>query len=207
MSSVAPKIYVDLDDVLCETGRELSRLARRLHGRSVDFDEMTSFDLGLAFGLNPDELAAFMTSANAPDLLANLEPMEGAVEVLTEWHRLGYEVHVVTGRPPITARASKQWLERHDIPHSSIIFVDKYGRGDSSHGHIPLGSLSDIGFCFAVEDSPSFVRYLSERLGIFVAMLDRPWNRACSFESKIAPGVKRCFNWRDVMETFGLVLS
>lgn len=204
--SIAPKIYVDFDDVLCETARELTALLQRSHGKSVTFDDMTSFDLGVAFGLNPEELSAFMIAANEPELIGLLKPIDGAIEALRKWQNQGCEIHVVTGRPHTTFEASRQWLERHAVPHSSLVFVDKYGRHDPNENTIALSSISEIGFCFAVEDSPSLVHYLSVTLGIFVAVFDRPWNRDLSTNG--TPGrIKRCHNWSEVVQNFGVVID
>ena len=200
---VTPKIYVDFDDVLCETARELTALLQRLHGKTVGFDEMTTFDLGEAFGLSAGELSAFMMAANEPELLSLLRPMDGAIEALRDWHNQGCEIHVVTGRPPIALEASRQWLERHAIPHTSLSFADKYGRHERSNDAITLSRLSDMGFCFAVEDSPSLIHYLSDTLGIFVAVFDRPWNRSLSTSGRM----RRCHSWEEVMESFSVVMQ
>jgi uncharacterized HAD superfamily protein len=203
---IAPKIYVDFDDVLCETGRELTALLQRLHGRSVAFEEMTSFDLGVAFGLSSEELSAFMIAASEPELISVLKPIDGAIDALRKWHDQGCEIHVVTGRPPAIFEASKQWLEHHAVPHTSLLFVDKYGRHDLNENIVTLSSLSEIGFCFAVEDSPSLVHYLSDTLGIFVAVFDRPWNRGLSTNAP-SGRTKRCHSWDEVVQNCGVFID
>jgi hypothetical protein len=45
-------IYVDFDDVLCETARALVALLQSHFGRTVAFDDVISFDLAVSFGLN-----------------------------------------------------------------------------------------------------------------------------------------------------------
>ena len=44
-------IYVDMDDVLCETAANLCRLAEREFGRHVDYADVFAFDLQKVFGL------------------------------------------------------------------------------------------------------------------------------------------------------------
>lgn len=204
------KIYIDLDDVLCETALEFLSLLESRHGRKLTFDQLTSFDLGVSFGLSHIELAEFMAAAHEPQVLKLLKPVDGAIDAIKLWYEKGYEIHIVTGRPPSTLKASQQWLVMHNIPHTSLTFVDKYSRYDLNETTplpVPLGELQSFGFCFAVEDSPSFVNYLVKTLGIPVALFDRPWNRNYVPEGAIAQKVLRCRGWRDVMYIFSLSIE
>src|ERR1051326_873007 len=151
-------IYIDLDDVLCETALEFASLLEKRHGRKVDFNQITSFDLGTSFSLNPSELEDVLRAAHEPQILEILKPVAGALDAVKVWHDNGYEIHVVTGRPASTFEASKQWLTRHEVPYTSLTFVDKYSRHNSNNIQlqpVPLSQLSEFGFCFAVEDSPT----------------------------------------------------
>ena len=95
-------IYVDIDDCLAQTARMFARVFEQEHGRKVDLEEIESFDLGVSLGLTPESLDDFMKSVHRPEVLAEIEPMDGAVEALEAWVDRGYEVAVVTGRPPAT---------------------------------------------------------------------------------------------------------
>ena len=64
--SASRRVYVDLDDVLAETGRAFLEVLERHFDRRVAFDEIHHFDLGRSFGLTPDELAEFMRRAHEP---------------------------------------------------------------------------------------------------------------------------------------------
>ena len=46
------KVYVDFDDVICETARDLSALAERLYAIRVPYPAIRAFDLHDAFGLD-----------------------------------------------------------------------------------------------------------------------------------------------------------
>lgn len=200
------KIYIDLDDVLCETALEFASLLEKRYGRKVDFNQITSFDLGTSFTLTPSELEEFLSAAHEPKILEVLKPVEGALDAVKVWHDKGYEIHVVTGRPTSTFEASKQWLTRHEVPHTSLTFVDKYSRHNSNNAQIqpvPLSQLSEVGFCFAVEDSPTFADYLVKTLNVRVALFDRPWNRVFTPEGDISDRIIRCRGWEDVIHNFG----
>lgn len=194
------RIYVDLDDVLCETTRRLAELVQREFGRRVRFDEIRSFDLGQSFGLDATELEAFMRAVHRPEVLGGLEPRRGAVEAVAGWAAAGYEIAVVTGRPPSSREVSREWLERCGVPHHALWCVDKYARRDPDGEGEPALELAELArhdFALAVEDSPGMASFLAER-AVPVALLDRPWNRGLETGSAIV----RCRSWAEVVASF-----
>ena len=58
--------------------------------------------------LSPEELADFMRRAHEPEVLGAVRPVSGAIEVLRQWIEAGFEIEVVTGRPPSTAAVSPE---------------------------------------------------------------------------------------------------
>ncbi len=196
-------VYVDLDDVLAETGRMFLRVLEERFGRRVRFEELTSYHLGETLGLDAAELAAFLEAAHEPAALAAVEPMAGGAEVLQGWLDRGYRVLVVTGRPPATREATLGWLARHRIPFTEFHFLDKYSRYyDGAHGTpegaLVLTDLPALDLCLAVEDFPEISHHLADELGIPVALFDRPWNRDLAAGDRIV----RCGGWREIGERF-----
>jgi uncharacterized HAD superfamily protein len=199
-------VYVDYDDVLCETARSFVDLLATHFERRIPFEAMTSFDLGISFGLSPQEYARFMHLAHRSEMLRALQPMAGARKGLQAFIAQGYRVAVVTGRPATTREASRAWLEAHHLPHHQLIFVDKYGRGASDpdyDGVITLAELAGQAYSFAVEDSADMAVYLAAEMGLSVALLDRPWNRTLPISDPAASGrVYRCADWAAVARRF-----
>ncbi len=200
------RIYVDVDDVLAQTGRMFLDLLTREFGRRVAFDEIRSYHLGDSFGLAEDELSRFMRLAHRPDALGSIEPMPGAAAALAEWRRRGYEILVVTGRPPETREATLAWLERHAMPVSEFHFLDKYaevyrGRGGKPDGVLSLTDLPGMGLSLAVEDFPEAAEHIAREVGVPVALFDRPWNRRVRQTDGGAPLV-RCQDWVEIRRRF-----
>lgn len=188
-----PAIYVDMDDVLCETARGFVALLERHFGRRVAFDQIHDFDLGVSFRLDPAELERFFEIAHRPELLAALEPLPGALETVRGWAVAGHDVAVVTGRPAATAEVSRRWLELHAVPHRELTFVDKYGHSGAAaeDGVLALDALRRDSYRLAVEDSLPTARFLAD-LGVPVLLLDRPWNQGPSGDAV------RCRDWTEV---------
>ncbi len=195
--SAKPAIYVDIDDVLCETTRELIRLADRLFGRRVVFERIASFDLAKSFSLNPSEHVRLLEIAEADDTIERYTPVTDAFRVLEAWQRSGYAVHIVTGRRPETEKATRNWLCTHAVPHDDVTFVDKYGRYGGRGSD--LDSIAATDFRLAVEDCLATTEFLSERTRTHVALFARPWNASADATHS---RVTRVESWDEIAARF-----
>ena len=197
------RIYVDFDDVLSDTVHGLLQILDDLHGRSLAVEEVRHFDLGRSFGLDAAELAAFMDEAHRPERLEALAPREGAVATLRRWVGAGYEVAVMTGRPPETDAASRRWLSRYEVPHAVLHSVDKYARHADHPDSLSLEALAGMPFALAVEDSLEMAAHLAGALGLRVALMDRPWNREVdALAPEVRARITRVADWNDVAARF-----
>ncbi|MFQ5528649.1 MAG: bifunctional metallophosphatase/5'-nucleotidase [Thermoanaerobaculia bacterium] len=187
-------VYVDFDDVLCATARGFLVVLQREFGKDVRFEEIVDFDLGRSFDLPPDQLQRFMELAHEDDVLAGFQPLEDALETIAGWKSAGFEIEVVTGRPPETREASERWLEKHDVGCDDLIFVDKYGHAP---GGVPLEEILDRDYAWVVEDSFNMAVRLATA-GHSVRLLDRPWNR---FPLASNLDLVRCSGWPAVRES------
>ena len=96
-----------MDDVLCETCRGLIDLLHDEFGRTVDYEDVHDFDLGNSFKLTRDELDTFLDRAHEHDVLAGLAPIAGAKGTLEGWVEKGFDIAILTGRPPSARRARR----------------------------------------------------------------------------------------------------
>jgi len=179
-------IYVDMDDVLCETARGCLEIVERVFGKRVAYEQLTDFNLGNSCELSAEQTAELYHIVHHPDELLRLQPVNGAIAVLNQWMAKGFEIAIVTGRPPATYEPSLDWLVREQVPYHSFTVVDKYGRFKTEETIVvSLSELATKEFTFAVEDSPTMARYLAEQMKVPVKLLDRPWNRATVEHPKI----------------------
>lgn len=174
------RIYVDFDDVICETAKALSVIANRLFGVDVPFERIRHFDLRKSFGLDAAQYDRLMKAAHEPEAILAYEEIPGASCALRKWKAAGHEVEVVTGRPFSTCSASLEWLASHGLADLPVIHVDKYGREPEplpGEGRsLTLEEFSRLRYDFAVEDSPAALEHLAKMDGCRVAVFSRPWN-------------------------------
>jgi hypothetical protein len=210
MMMAAPKrVYVDLDDVICDTGIDLLALLEQHFGRHVDLEDVTSWDLGVSLGLDQQELRQFMHYAHEPKVLQQHRSRPGAVEQLSRWSDVGVEVWIVTGRPTQTFAATRSWLQDRKVAHTRLIFADKYGNygglQEMTDGveAMPMEQIAGLGFDLAVEDSAAVAGVLHDELEIPVALMDQPWNR----QMEDAGRLRRCMTWEEVDQMCGDLFS
>ncbi len=194
------RIYVDFDDVLCETAQALALLAQEMFGRAISFEQIHTFDLQVAFRIDRQQHEALMDRAHAPAFLLPLPPLPGCVAGLQAWLRQGHEVVVVTGRPSTTHRVSRDWLRMHGLASLPVLYVDKYNRNHATPPDappfLPLAALLQEPFDVVIDDSPVVLDALQARPAGRTVVFDRPWNRTYVCQ---APRVTRCRGWREVM--------
>lgn len=177
MKSILRTIYVDLDDVLCQAARHFLTIVEREFGKTIAYEQLTCFDIGQSCGLKPDECDELYRIVHRPDELLKMAPIEEAISVLKRWQETGFEIAIVTGRPPETYEVSLAWMEKHRVSYSSFTVVDKYARfATENTTAISLAELAARQFCWAVEDSLPMAQYLASRMKLAVALIDRPWN-------------------------------
>jgi uncharacterized HAD superfamily protein len=188
-------VYVDMDDVLCQTAQHFLTILKRDFGKKFTFEQLTDFDVGETCALTAEEREELYLIVHQGEELLSIPPIPGAVEVLRQWSAHGYEIAIVTGRPPDTYEPSVQWLKKYGVPNDSILIVDKYGRfAPDGSRCISLEALMNHSFCWAVEDSPIMAMYLASQMKIPVALLDRPWNRKDTSHQLVS----RHKNWTEI---------
>lgn len=180
-------IYVDLDDVLCRAARHFLLIVEREFGKTIAYEQLTNFDVGDSCGLTSNERDELYRIVHRPEELMSMAPIDEAVAGLTLWEEQGFEIAIVTGRPPESAEVSTAWLTKHKIPHRSFTVVDKYSRFATERTvAISLAELATRRFCWAVEDSLPMAEYLAREMKVPVALLDCPWNQSDEGKGRIS---------------------
>ena len=175
------RIYVDFDDVVCETARTLCVWASEWFGVAVPYEEIHWFDLRRSLGLNETQYQHLMARAHENGAMMKYPPAPGAIETLVEWQRQGLDVMIVTGRPASTRDVSHAWLAHYGLERVPVTFVDKYQREPPASPGVPraltIDELGALAFDVAVEDAPIALDLLAANPAIRVFVFDRPWNR------------------------------
>ena len=198
------RIYIDFDDVLCETARHLSDMARDLFARNVPYEAISVFNLQEAFSLSDAQIEDLMEHAHDASFLEGLAPAPGGLEGVRALEARGHELAIVTGRPASSHEGSQAWLRKHGLSHLDILYVDKYGRApiQPPEGEPRTLSRDDFGklhFDVAIDDAPTALDLLAQRPDCTVIVYNRPWNR----RYPTSPAMRRTDSWPEIVSVIG----
>lgn len=192
------KIYVDFDDVLCETGKAFTQIAKELFDMDVAYQEVQFFNLRQSFHLDDAQYDEFMRVGHLPEKLLKYEETPGASETINRWFDEGHEVSIITGRPFDAYEPSRQWLDQHNLARIPLFCVDKYGREEAARNYsfnMTLAQFYDLSFDFVVEDSPAAFEHVLHFDNCRVAIMNRPWNVNVELPNE---RFVRCDGWKEI---------
>lgn len=198
------RIYIDFDDVLCETARHLSDMARDLFARNVPYEAISVFNLQQAFSLSEAQIEALMEHAHDTGFLEGIAPAPGGLEGMRALEACGHKLAIVTGRPASSHEGSVAWLRKHGLSHLDILYVDKYGRApaqpaEGSPRTLSRADFDKFHFDVAIDDAPAALDLLSQRRDCTVIVYNRPWNRLYA----ASPAMLRTDSWPEIVNVIG----
>lgn len=196
------KVYIDFDDVICETGRYFTVLAKKLFGIDLPYSQVQFFNLQKAFDLDDAQYDELILTGHLPKYLLAYEETPLASETINKWVDAGHEVFVITGRPFDSYEPSRKWLDNHNLNRLPLYCVDKYGRESFNQGcsySMTLEELYSMTFDFAIEDSPMAFEHVQRFENCKVAVFDRPWNQNAVFPND---NFQRCMDWQEIDRLF-----
>lgn len=192
------KIYIDFDDVICETGRHFTKIAKDLFGIDLPYNQVQFFNLKKAFNIDEEQYEKLMEVGHLPETLLAYEETLGASETINSWVDAGHEVSVITGRPYDAYNPSRQWLDNHGLQRVPLFCVDKYGREKNMQDYsfsMTLADLYNLKFDFAIEDSPAAFEHVQHFDDCQIAVFNRPWNLQ---EELPNDRFVRCNGWKEI---------
>lgn len=196
------KVYIDFDDVICETGRYFTILAKELFGIDLPYSEVQFFNLQKSFNIDDEQYDRLLRAGHEPKHLLAYDETPGASTTINKWLDDGHEISIITGRPFDSYEPSRKWLDDHGLSRVPLFCVDKYGRESFNQDctySLKLEELYAMTFDFAIEDSPEAFVHLLHFDNCKVAIYDRPWNSKAAFPSE---SFVRCLNWREIDKLF-----
>lgn len=196
------RVYIDFDDVICETGRHFTILAKELFGIDLPYREVQFFNLQKSFDLDDKQYDEIIRVGHLPEVLLAYEETPGASDTINKWLDAGHDIKIITGRPFDAFDPSRQWLDNHGLERVPLYCVDKYGRENFNMDctyNLTLSDLYNMTFDFAIEDSPAAFEHVAHFNHCRVAVFDRPWNSRAEFPND---NFVRCFSWQDIDELF-----
>ena len=76
------KIYIDFDDVICETAEYFTKIAKDLFGIDVPYREIRFFNLQKSFDLDDEQYKKLMEIGHVPENLLSYKETPGAADTI-----------------------------------------------------------------------------------------------------------------------------
>lgn len=92
------KVYIDFDDVICETGVYFTKIAKELFDIDLPYSQFQFFNMKKTFGLDDCQYEELMKVGHLSSSLLAYEETPGASSVINKWIDQGHEVYIITGR-------------------------------------------------------------------------------------------------------------
>lgn len=196
------KLYIDFDDVICETAKYFTKLAKELFDIEVPYSQVRFFNLQKSFDLSDAQYEELMKTGHYPEHLLAYEETPVASETINRWLDAGHEISIITGRPFDAYEPSRKWLDAHGLERVPLLCVDKYGRENFNQAcsyNLTLEKFYAMTFDFIIEDSPSAFQHVLHFENCKVAVFDRPWNQQAEFPGE---NFHRCRGWQEIADLF-----
>ena len=181
------RVYIDFDDVICETAKHFCCIAKELFDIDLPYQEVQFFNLKKSFDLDDAQYEDLMKAGHLPQTLLAYEETPGASEIINKWVDEGHEVSIVTGRPFDSYEPSRRWLDEHGLERVPLYCVDKYGREQFT---------SDFTFSMTLEQLYGMTFDFDN---CKVAIFNRPWNVKAELPNE---NFVRCADWDEIDRVF-----
>jgi len=179
------RLGFDFDGVVADIAEAFIRLSKEDHGCTVRFEEITHFDVEHCLDIDPKIVEDVFSRILLDSVKTGLQPMPGAVEVLSEL--TGHAViTIITARPD--PKPVHDWLRSvMEPPVYNKIRVIAMGSHDDKVRYV-----KEHGMHFFIDDRAETCHQL-DRAGILPIVFAQPWNMGRHSFSTVT-------NWQEIRE-------
>ncbi len=163
------EIGFDLDGVIAETGETFLRLACQEFGHcSFSLEDIKDFEVEDCLGIPKEHVEQLFYSIMKDSLQCGLQPMEGAVDVITDLATRA-QVTIITARP--LTEPVVDWLD-HFFPAETCENINLVATGDHND---KFRYIKDHNLQFFVDDRVETCLQLADT-HITPIVYNQPWN-------------------------------
>ncbi len=158
-----PRLGVDIDDVLAQTGVWSCKRLLEVHGFELSFEHIVHHDYTQipGFPLTMDEIMLFWKQElSSEESLMEIEPMAGSVESIL-FLREHFELHAITARNPAAEISTRAWLNKHY--GDAFVSIDHLGLRIDAGIKNKGDACAELGVVAMIEDNMSYALTVAEK--------------------------------------------
>jgi hypothetical protein len=175
------KIAIDIDSTLHHYWDQFAAAAKKRFGVDLPYEHQVTWHISR---LRPEQVKACVAETHGPEKVGAARPYPGAAETIRRWKEQGHYIHITTHRTTEAHEATREWLDRHEIPYDDLYCSDD-----------KVTRCRELGIDVLIDDSPVNLERAIEA-GIRPATILHPWNRDLVEEEDVVaaddwPGLER----------------
>lgn len=192
MEDNAPKkIAIDIDEVQFEFMNPFAKWHNKTHNTNWNPNDLISYNMWETWGGTKEEAIQKVFQFYNTNDFSNLKPISGAFNAISTLSK-EFQICNITARPLIVKEKTIQALNKHFpmIKEDNVYFASNfYENGNGKKSAI----CKQVNASMMIEDSLEYAIDCASN-GIFVILLNRPWNRSETLPENII----RAQTWEEV---------
>ncbi len=192
MTGTKRVIAIDIDEVTADFISYFIYFHNLMYKTKMTKNEVLNYSLYKAFETDKDEMSIRFAEFSALHLLERIAPVEGAVEGIKALIKKGYQPKLVTARPKVIEKETKNWLKIH---FRGIDLPLYFSRDKNDHSIKKSIICADIGAKILIDDHLDNA-YDCASEGITVFLMDAPWNKT----EDLPANVIRVKSWLEILK-------
>lgn len=195
-SSQRITIAVDIDEVLVPHRKPLIERLCEISGVDVEMEGITTLnELLTLFEHSPEEIHRQIHEFLESEEFAALEPIEESIAAIEELKK-HFDLQIVTARPGIMQRMTKEWLEQHfPDTFADVHFSNEGFEWATADKVSKLNACQTIGAQYLIDDT---LKHIEEVVACGMKGIlfgDYEWNQVES----LPPNTVRATNWDEAV--------
>lgn len=195
MRKTSEVIAVDADEILAAFLEHFINYHNLKYKTSLKKDDVKSFKLEELFGIKEDDVLSRMNEYYESGEVLKIELVEGSIEGIESLLKKGYELQIITARPPHYKKDTIEWVRKYFPDKFKEIHFAFNPFNKHSEKSTKAEICKQIGAKVLIDDN--LVNALDcAGNGITVYLMDAPWNQTEDLPVKVV----RVKSWKEITE-------
>src|SRR3989338_2707948 len=174
------KIALDFDEVVAHLLEPLLKDYNKKTGKVHKIDEFESYDWWITWGITKEEAIQLIDDFHENQKIESIEPIEKAVESITNLIDNGDKLYIITARPAKFNKKTGDWIKYHlKTDKIEIIHAGDFHKGQGAN---KAQICKELGIKIILEDSGETALECAKE-GIQVILFDKPWNKNYNYKN------------------------
>ena len=195
MNSSKKVVAVDADEVLAEFMEHFLMFHNARYETRFTKSEITSFRFEEVFKIEERDVLRRIGEFYEDQVIHNIRPVEGAEEGINSLIDKGYQLEIITARPPYYRQITVDWVEKHFPGKFEQIHFAFNPFNINSERLTKAEICKQIGAEVLIDDNLVNALDCADR-GITVYLMDAPWNQVEELPKKVI----RVKSWEEILE-------